>query len=225
MPAPISVIIPTLNSETTLGPVLVALAEALTAGLLAEVILADGGSTDETEKIADEVGAVFLTTPKGRGGQMVAASAVAKGEWLLFLHSDSVLADGWTKPVIKHLNRSDAAYFKLNFDDPSQPARIVAHWANFRARVFGMPYGDQGLLIKRGLYDEIGGFADIPLMEDVDIARKLKGQLTPLPASITTSADKYRKAGWVRRSVRNFWAVTRFRMGADPAKLAKEYYR
>lgn len=195
-------------------------------GLLAEVIFADGGSSDDTEQIAVEVGATFLSTPIGRGNQMAAAARVARGDWLLFLHSDSVLGRDWQDTVIRHLsNPKQAAFFKLRFDEATFPARTVAGWANFRSRWLGLPYGDQGLLISKRLYKRIGGHPEIPLMEDVAVAKKLRGKLTNLPAFIETSADKYRQDGWLKRSIMNFGLLARYLTGTDPSKLAAKYHR
>ena len=195
-------------------------------GLLAEVIFADGGSSDDTEQIAEEIGAAFLSTPIGRGNQMAAAARVARGDWLLFLHSDSVLGRDWQSAVIRHLsNPEQAAYFKLRFDEATFPARTVAGWANFRSRWLGLPYGDQGLLISKRLYKRIGGHPEIPLMEDVAVAKKLRGKLTALPAFIETSADKYRQDGWLKRSFMNCGVLFRYLTGTDPSKLAAKYYR
>ncbi len=226
MPAPITVIIPTLNSAPKLQRCLGALGEGIMDGLLAEVLFADGGSTDDTQQIAEEVGAAFLPTPIGRGSQMAAAASRARGDWLLFLHSDSVLGRDWQDAVIRHMsNPEQAAYFKLRFDETTLPAKIVSGWANFRSRWLGLPYGDQGLLISKRLYNRIGGFPDIPLMEDVAIARKLRGRMRPLPVPIETSADKYRKDGWVKRSLLNFGMLSRYLAGADPDKFAATYHR
>ena len=224
MRAPVSVILPTLNAAPTLGPTLAALGEALTEGLIREVIFADGGSNDDTAQIAEEVGASFLPCPRGRGMQMAAAARQAQGRWLLFLHADSILQTGWSGTVADHLRHPDkAGYFRLAFDETTLPARSVAGWANLRARMFGLPYGDQGVLISRRLYDETGGYDDIPLMEDVALARKLRGKWRALPVRITTSAEKYRRDGWIRRSFKNAGLVLRYRLGADPRKLAREY--
>ena len=224
MQAPISVIIPTLNAASRLGPCLGALSDALSEGLLTEVIFADGGSEDDTSLIAEEVGAVFLPTRKGRGSQMAEAAVIARGEWFLFLHADSVLGNGWTDIVAARLaQKTKAGYFHLRFDSTALPAKTVAKWANFRAKIFHLPYGDQGLLISRKLYEEIGGFPDIPLMEDVAIAKKLGKCLTPINIPITTSAEKYIAQGWTKRSFRNFGILLRYKFGADPVKLAQEY--
>lgn len=195
-------------------------------GILAEVIFADGGSTDDTEQIAEEVGATFLSTPNGRGNQMAQAAKQARGEWLLFLHSDSVLDRDWQSAVTRHLAKPEkAAYFKLRFDEDSFPAKTVASWANIRARLFGLPYGDQGLLIHQRLYKRVGGYPDIPLMEDVAMAKMLRGKLVALPASIETSAEKYRKNGWVKQSLSNFGFLFRYLLGANPTDLATKYNR
>lgn len=223
MRAPLTVIIPTLNAAQTLGPCLAALSEALGEGLLGEVIFADGGSSDGTEIIAEEVGANFIAAPMGRGNQMAAAARDARGEWLLFLHADSVLQTGWQGAVREHMRGKSAGYFRLAFDTRSLPARIVATWANFRARAFSLPYGDQALLISRKLYDEIGGYAEIPLMEDVEIASKLRGRLKPIDMVVVTSAAKYRQQGWLRRSFKNAGLLLRYRLGASPEKLAARY--
>lgn len=225
MPAPISVIIPTLNVAAQIGPCLSALSEALTEGMITEVIFADGGSTDATDEIAEDVGATFLPCPKGRGTQMAKAAREARGEWLLFIHADSVLDRGWTGPVRGWLKQKHAGYFRLKFDEGGLPAKTVGLWANFRAKIFTLPYGDQGLLISAKLYREVGGHPEIPLMEDVAIAKKLRRQLKPIPVTITTSAEKYSKNGWLRQSIRNFVTVTRYKMGVDPEKLAQRYTR
>ncbi|MEX0369753.1 MAG: glycosyltransferase, partial [Tateyamaria sp.] len=164
MPAPISVIIPTLNAERDLGPCLTALMEGLDAGLISELIVSDGGSTDGTRTLADAWGANIVTGPASRGGQLRRGCDAARGEWLLVLHADTVLSPGWTDAVVAHLGKRNAAYFCLSFD---QGGRFVAAWANIRARLFRLPYGDQGLLVRRGAYVAAGGYPDIPLMEDV----------------------------------------------------------
>ncbi|MEE9454789.1 MAG: TIGR04283 family arsenosugar biosynthesis glycosyltransferase [Paracoccaceae bacterium] len=224
MPAPLTIIIPTLNAAHKITPCLASLGEALEAGILAEVIFADGGSSDDIADIADGVGAIIVNTHKGRGGQMAMGATHARGEWLLFLHADSVLAPGWVAIARAHMQtKTTAGYFRLQFDETTLPARIVANWANMRARLFGLPYGDQGLLINRILYENIGAHPSIPLMEDVAIASTLRGQLTPLAANITTSAEKYHTQGWLRRSLRNFTLLMRYKLGADPAVLAAKY--
>ncbi|NOX74175.1 MAG: glycosyltransferase [Alphaproteobacteria bacterium] len=224
MRAPISVIIPTLNSASGLAAMVSTLFEGLEAGLIRELIVSDGGSGDATLEIAGDLGAEITRGAAGRGGQMRQGAEMAQGAWLLFLHSDTWLDEGWSAAVISHLRQHEqAACFRLRFRAKGRPARIVAGWANLRTRVFGLPYGDQGLLISRALYDQIGGFQDIPLMEDVAIARKLKRRLVMLDGVALTNADKYIQGGWFRQGARNFWTLLRYFAGVSPENLAKRY--
>lgn len=224
MPAPVSVIIPTLDSADGLGPTLACVFEGVAAGLVAEVILADGNSGDDIADVADETGARLVAAPRGRGAQLAAGVGAAKGDWLLILHGDTVLSQGWEAVAQAHLSTPQTAgYFRLAFDEASPQARFVAAWANTRARLLGLPYGDQGLLVSRALYTAVGGYPAIPLMEDVAMARALKGRLTALPATATTSAAKYRRDGWLRRGGRNLWLLGRYLCGANPEHLAKRY--
>jgi rSAM/selenodomain-associated transferase 2 len=226
MRAPISVIIPTLNSADGLAAMVGTLFEGLEAGLIRELIISDGGSSDATQKIAEELGAKITSGGVGRGGQLKRGADMAQGAWLLFLHSDTWLDKGWSGAVIPHLSKPDkAACFQLKYRIKGRAARIVATWANLRTRLFGLPYGDQGLLVSRTLYDEIGGFRDIPLMEDVAIARALKRRLTMLNHTAATDARKYLHEGWVRRGLRNLWTLTRYLAGMSPDQLAKQYDR
>ena len=225
MRAPLSVVIPTKDAEADLPRCLGALWEGMQAGILRELIVVDGGSTDNTVRLADEAGARVLKVAPSRGGQLRTGGAEAKGDWLLFLHADSVLQPGWTDAVIPMIKAGQAGYFRLEFDAPGLPARTVAGWANFRSRVFGLPYGDQGLLVTRRAYRDAGEFPDIPLMEDVAIVRKLRGQLAPIKASVVTSAKRYQSQGWLRRSARNFWTLIRFFCGVSPETLARQYRR
>lgn len=222
MAAPISVIIPTLNAQADISPCLAALVEGLDTGLIAELVISDGGSTDETALLAEAWGGEIITGPPSRGGQLSRGCVAARGMWYLILHADTVLEPGWSGAVSAHLAQNNAAYFKLKFD---RGGRVVAGWANMRARMFGLPYGDQGLLIRRDLYAKVGGYPDQPLMEDVAIVRALRGQLVALDATAVTSAAKYRQQGWLRRGARNLWTLMRYFAGASPEALAKSYQR
>ncbi|KNG92735.1 TIGR04283 family arsenosugar biosynthesis glycosyltransferase [Pseudaestuariivita atlantica] len=225
MRAPISVVIPTLNAATALPGTAAALMEGVEAGLIREVIVVDGGSTDHTAEVAEELGARFLSVPASRGGQLRAGAAAARGDHLLVLHADTQLAPGWSEAATAHLSRATpgAGYFRLAFDSGGLPARLVAGWANLRSRLFGLPYGDQGLLLPATLYAEVGGYPDQPLMEDVAIARALKGRLVALDGVAVTSAAKYRAQGWMRRGGRNLWTLARYMGGVSPERLARDY--
>lgn len=225
MRAPVSVVIPTLNAEKGLPDTLVALMEGLPTGIIREVIISDGGSEDATCRIAEDAGAVFLTGAASRGGQLKRGAEAAQGDWLLFLHADTRLSAGWTTKVEAHLRSEQAGYGHLRFSDGGPYGRVVAGWANLRSRLFGLPYGDQSLLVSRNLYQQVGGFQDIPLMEDVALARALKGQMKPLGIVATTSAARYQKQGWFRRGRNNIWLLLRYLTGASPEQLAAEYRR
>ncbi|MEV8465846.1 TIGR04283 family arsenosugar biosynthesis glycosyltransferase [Fluviibacterium sp. DFM31] len=225
MRAPISVVIPTLNAANQLPDTLRHLMPGLGEGLIRELVISDGGSTDATQRLAAEVGAKWLEGPAGRGGQLQRGVAAASGDWLLMLHADTHLGAGWTQAVVAHLEAhpDKAGFFRLGFREHGMAPRMVAGGANLRARLCDMPFGDQGLLISRALYQKMGGYPDIPLMEDVVLARALKGRLRPLPAVALTGAERYRENGWIGQSARNLWRRARFRHGADPADLARGY--
>ncbi len=223
MRAPLSVIIPTLDAAEALPACLASLMEGVEAGLIREVIFSDGGSEDATAQLAEEAGVTLVGGPASRGGQLRRGAQAAAGEWLLFLHADSVVPAGWSEMVRAQMKRGGAAYFPLRFDAAGLAPGLVARWANLRAARFGLPYGDQGLLISRAEYHAVGGYPDIALMEDVAMARALKGRLSSLPGPITTSAGKYIRDGWLRRGARNLSLLMRYLLGADPDKLARRY--
>ncbi|MGJ8629012.1 MAG: TIGR04283 family arsenosugar biosynthesis glycosyltransferase [Sulfitobacter sp.] len=224
MRAPISVIIPTLNAADILPACLAALMEGLDAGLIRELIVSDGGSVDATGAIAQAWGGQIVQGPPSRGGQLRRGCAVAKADWLLVLHADTVLSAGWAKVIAGHLTSARGGWFQLAFDNAGIPGRLVAGWANLRSKM-GLPYGDQGLILPRALYDAVGGYPDQPLMEDVALARALKGQLVGLPIIAKTSASKYQSQGWVQRGGRNLWTLARYFCGTSPQVLAESYRR
>ncbi|MFK7881683.1 TIGR04283 family arsenosugar biosynthesis glycosyltransferase [Roseobacter sp.] len=224
MRAPISVIIPTLNAETQLGACLAALMPGLEAGLIRELIVADGGSQDATVAIAKAWGAEVVEGAPSRGRQLRQGCAQAKGDWLLVLHADTELQPDWVGPTILHLKTNKAGWFRLAFAKGGFAGRLVAGWANLRS-LFGLPYGDQGLLVPRGLYFDVGGYPDQPLMEDVALARALKGRLTQIDAVAVTCPARYHRHGWVRRGTRNLWTLMRYFAGASPTHLLQSYRR
>jgi rSAM/selenodomain-associated transferase 2 len=195
-------------------------------GLVREVVLADGGSTDATLDIADEAGARVLRLQPGRGAQLAAGCAEAKGPWLLALHADTRLETGWMLAARRHMaaHREQAGWFRFALDDGALVARLWEAGVDQRSRRFGLPYGDQGLLISKTLYDEVGGYRTIPLMEDVDLVRRLgRARLRPLGARALTSSARFRREGYWRRSSRNWTLLARYLRGADPAELARGY--
>lgn len=224
MRAPISVVVPTLNAASGLPACLAALGEGLNEGLIRELIVSDGGSTDVTLQIAEAAGAEVIQGPASRGGQLRRGCAAASGDWLLVLHADTVLLPGWAGAVAGVLGTDRAYWFTQRFDGGGMAARVVSGWANARSRL-GLPYGDQGLLVRREVYEAVGGFVDMPLMEDVAMARALRVRLAGLDAVAETSAEKYRRQGWLRRGGRNLWTLARYMAGVDPERLARDYRR
>ncbi len=227
MPAPLSIIIPAYNAEANLPLCFASLMPGLESGLIREVILVDGGSDDQTRRIAEGTGATVLTSPtKGRAAQLRHGADHARGDWFLFLHADTALSREWAERSLAHIadRPNKAATFILAYRSDAPMAKTVARRANWRARTLGLPYGDQGLLISRKLYREVGGYPETPFMEDVQIVRTIgKKRLAFLSAEARTDASKYERDGWRKRGWHNAWLITRYLLGASPEKLAKEY--
>ena len=227
MTAPISVIIPTLNAAHVLPKTADALLAGVTEGLIRELVISDGGSDDDTALVARELGARLIEGAPGRGGQLARGAAVAKGAWLLLLHADTHLSEDWTMEARRHIEThpGNAGWFRLRFRARGAAPRIVERGANLRARLLGLPYGDQGLLVSRRTLADVGGIPDIPLMEDVVLARRLRGRLHPLRADALTSAARYQADGWIARVAWNLGTLARFALGASPERLARHYER
>lgn len=225
----LSVVIPTLNAEAALARTFACLIPAAVRGLVREVIVSDGGSNDGTLKLADSVGANIVLGKRGRGPQLAAGAETARAEWFLFLHADTVLAQGWEAEVEGFIERSSldrprAAAFRFSLDDTSVAARILEWLVALRCLLFGLPYGDQGLLISRRFYEQLGGYRPLPLMEDVDIVRRIgRRRLVMLRTRTVTSAARFRKAGYLRRSARNLGILFLYALRVPPRVLAKLY--
>lgn len=233
MAAKLTILIPCLNSEKRISPTLRCLVEPMVSGLIKQVLFADGGSDDATQMIAEDVGADFIRTPKGRGVQFKVGVIYARAEWLLFIHDDSLLDDGWADEVGAFINDADnqkkAAFFKFALNETGIKPNIVKWGVNLRCKLFKLPYGDQGLLISRALYEEIGGFSSLPLMEDVEMVERIKAHigrknLVMLDNVMTTSADKF-TGGYLKRVLRNFKYLISYKLGVDPKKIVKTYYK
>ena len=225
MRAPISVVIPTLNVAGLLPGAAEALMAGVTEGVIGELIVSDGGSGDGTLDVARALGAEIVEGPAGRGGQIARGVAVARGRWVLVLHADTHLSAHWVEAALRHMaeHEGEAGYFRLVFRAAGVAPKLVALGANLRSRVFGLPYGDQGLLVSRSVLDSVGGVPDVALMEDVVLARALKGRLRMLEAEAQTSAARYLAEGWVRRVMRNLWTLARYLLGARPDALVRGY--
>ena len=224
----LSVIIPTLNAAEPLKLVLAALRRAQSVGLAVELIVADGGSQDETGAIATHYGARIVPGGPGRGMQLASGAREAAGAWLFFLHADTLPGPGWADAVRTFMcepsNDEKAAVFRFVLDDRAVQARRLEALVAWRCRVLGLPYGDQGLLISRSFYHRLGGFRPIPLMEDVDIVRRIgRTRLVLLDAPAITSASRYRQDGWIRRPLRNLSCLSLYYLGVPPQLIARLY--
>ncbi|HEV2189470.1 MAG TPA: TIGR04283 family arsenosugar biosynthesis glycosyltransferase [Stellaceae bacterium] len=218
-------VIPVLDAAAELPLALAALAGV---ALIGEVIVVDGGSRDASARIARRARARVIEASRGRGTQLAAGARAARCDWLLFLHADCRLLPGWERAIRAFIAAPGAehraSYFALALDDPAAAARRVERLAAWRSRALALPYGDQGLLIHRSLYEAAGGYPAIPLMEDVALARRLgRGRLKPLDATIIASARRYRRDGYWRRALRNLFCLALYFLGVPPARIAKIY--
>jgi rSAM/selenodomain-associated transferase 2 len=225
----LSVVIPTLDAERTLAATLAALVPAAIEGLVREVVIADGGSRDQTLAIADAAGCTIVDAPKGRGTQLAAGARAAKCDWLLFLHADTVLDEDWAKAARRFIaaeagGGKKAAAFRFALDADGAAARLLERFVALRGHLFAMPYGDQGLLISRGLYDALGGFAPLEIMEDVDMVRRIgRRRLRMLPARAVTGAQRYRRHGIFLRGARNLACLSLYFLRVPPRIIARLY--
>jgi rSAM/selenodomain-associated transferase 2/rSAM/selenodomain-associated transferase 1 len=221
----LSVIIPTLNEageiEKSLG--------RLTASDSVEIVVVDGGSSDGTAEKARDLGARVLSAAPSKAGQMNAGAAEARGEVLLFLHADTCLPKQFEQKVLATVNRQSvsAGAFKLGIDSEDPGLRFIEWVANWRARLFQMPYGDQALFVSRRLFFEIGGFADYPIMEDFELVRRLKkiGKIAILPDAVTTSPRRWQNLGVFRAWLLNQVILAAYFIGIPPHRLADWYRR
>ncbi|HML30152.1 MAG TPA: TIGR04283 family arsenosugar biosynthesis glycosyltransferase [Hyphomicrobium sp.] len=207
----ISVIIPARNAEQTLPATLSALVPAAVDGIVKQVIVVDGGSSDATTEVADQAAADVVKSGPGRGGQLAQGAAIARFPWLLFLNADTVLEDSWERSATSFMRHVDlgersiaAGAFTFRVDDKGLAPRLLEAVVELRCKLLRVPFADQGLLIPRRLFDEVGGYRNMPIMEDLDLARRLgRRRLAMLDAKAVTSAERYRRDGYLSRSFRN----------------------
>jgi len=223
----ISVVIPALNEEENIGRCIAAIR---TEGPVCEVIVADGGSSDRTREIAESYpGVTCIQTEKGRGSQMNTGASRARGEVLLFLHADTILTAGWDREIEEALrdHRVAGGAFTFAIDNPLQKYRLIEAWVSMRCRVFRLPYGDQAIFVRTGVFNKLAGYKNIPLMEDVDLMGRMKklGRITMLDHRALTSGRRWAAQGLIRTAAVNQTVMLLYRLGVSPQRLAKFYYR
>lgn len=218
----LSLIIPALNEKEFIEKTLKEIVKL--PGV--EVIVSDGGSTDSTPEISASAARV-VKSRQGRGIQMNAGASVSSGDVLLFLHADTLLPENWAEKLLSGMSdeRVVGGAFTLSIDSARLSHKIIAAAANIRSRVTGIHYGDQGIFVKRSVFEKIGGFKDIPIMEDVDLMRRLKkvGIVVMLKDKVLTSARRWEKEGIAYTTLRNWLLVSLYFMGVPPERLHRFY--
>ncbi len=221
----ISIIIPTLNENDFLGKTLTRLQDKKNC----EVIVVDGGSSDETLALARNAGCRIISSPKGRGRQMNLGATKATGNVLLFLHADTLLPENFPQLIFDAVSRASfvAGAFSLAIDSPLKSLATIACLANLRARFLHFPYGDQALFVTRSMFNSIGGFPEIEIMEDFVFIQKIKkeGKIVILPERATASARRWQNMGIARTTLINQLIVCGHSLGVSPDTLARWYQR
>jgi rSAM/selenodomain-associated transferase 2/rSAM/selenodomain-associated transferase 1 len=223
---PISVIIPVYGEETIIDET-VRMVRETAFGAPVEIVVADGGPGHATLAALTEPDVTGVRCPPGRGVQMNAGGAAAHGEILVFLHADTRLPDGWPGRVAHALSgRAVAGAFSLGIDSPRRSLALVAAAANLRSRLERVPYGDQTLFFRADAFRALGGFAPVPIMEDVDIFRRLRTRgerIHILRERVLTSPRRWERDGVARRTLCNWLLRLRYAFGATPERLAESY--
>lgn len=222
----ISIVMPVLNEAATIPDVLAPLQRLRAMGH--ELILADGGSTDQTRADAVSFCDLVVKAPRGRGAQMNAGAAAAQGDLLLFLHADTRLPAEASALIMQGLATSEHVWgrFDVSIEGKSPLLRIIAAMMNWRSRLTGIATGDQAIFIRREAFEAIGGFDDLPLMEDIAFCKQAKRRLGAplcLRERVETSGRRWEKHG-VLRTVLLMWRLrAAYYFGAEPADLARRY--
>lgn len=223
----VSVIIPVLREAHQLDSLIDHLCQ-IADGLPVEMIVVDGSPDGESIKAISRGGVTLLTAPAGRARQMNAGAAVAKGDFLLFLHADTRLPPRALRRISETLSdgRYVAGAFDLRYGSTRPSIRFIARVACLRSRFTRIPYGDQAQFFRRDYFEKLCGFADIPLMEDVEIMLRIKergDRIFILPEPVVTSARRQEKEGVVRCTLRNWSIMTLYFMGMSPERLVRFY--
>jgi len=221
----LSVIIPTLNEENHIRQTL----EHLGKISHGEVIVVDGGSTDKTVQIAKACGVRLLSSRPSRGGQLNAGASEATGDLLLFLHADTIVPDNFLSLIRQTMTDFEVAggSFALKIQPSTPLLRYIERNVTWRTRLFRLPYGDQAIFVRASLFRLMGGYADIPLMEDVEFIRRLRkiGKLAFIPVPVITSSRRYTETGSLRAILKNKLVSFGYYLKVSPSRLAQFYYK
>ncbi len=232
----VRVVVPALDEAAAIAA---ALEPVLAAGAGVECVVVDGGSTDGTRDVARAAGAIVIEAPRGRASQMNAGAAHAIGsrpaqpsdggpDVMLFLHADTRLPEGWRDAVERALAQGAAwGRFDVVLDDPSPVLALVSAMMNLRSRITGICTGDQAIFVGARAWADCGGYAAIPLMEDVELSRRLK-RIAGAPACVRprvrVSARRWRRHGVLRTIVLMWWLRLRYALGDSPQRLHAAYH-
>lgn len=224
-----SIIVPVLNETNQINP-LIEHIHSQGLGCPYEVIVVDGDPQGSTIKVIQDKGAIAITTEKGRGRQMNAGAAAARGKILIFLHADTKLPPDAFEKISKVLENEKyvGGAFDLVIDSDRIMLRYIAARARLRSRLNRIPYGDQAIFIRKSYFDKIGRFKEIPLMEDVELMHRIKkrgDKIFILPDRVKTSPRRWEKEGVFYTTLRNQVLVNLYYLGVNPDKLAKYYRR
>lgn len=228
-PILVSIVVPVYRDTDALGALLAQLAPVPTD---VEVVVATAGETDQAlrciQRSRSDV--VWIEASCGRGPQLNAGAAAATGRWLWFVHADSQLPSRWFEAfaaIDRETPGPVGGSFQFGLLSDAWQARLLERLVAIRTRWLGLPYGDQGIFARRAVFQQIGGYADMPLMEDVEFVRRLTraGVMRHLSLQLHTSARRWIDEGWARRSARNVSTMALYLAGVSPERLAKRYYR
>lgn len=220
-PADISVVIPAIDEEASIAA---AVQSAVTAGAI-DVIVSDGGSSDETARRASEAGATkVIRSIPGRGIQLNSGAMFAKGHFVLFLHADNQLNANCLQQICEHPTAVWGA-FHQRIDSSRAIFRLLEGGNAMRVKYRRMPFGDQAMFVRRDVFKEQGGFAEIPLMEDVELSQRLGRIARPLllTGPVTISSRRWQQRGVVRQTLQNWSIQVSFALGTSPEKLKRRY--
>jgi rSAM/selenodomain-associated transferase 2 len=224
-----SIIVPVLNEQGQINSFIDKIKDQAFDGYF-EIIIIDGDPHGGTINTITDNSVICITSPKGRGQQMNAGAAMARGEILIFLHADTTLPDNALGKINIALQDRDyvGGAFDLKVDSDRLFLKYISVRASLRSRWNRIPYGDQAIFIRKKYFDQIGGYKEIPLMEDVDLMRRVKKngkKIVILPDKVTTSARRWESEGAIYTTMRNQILVRLFYLGISPHKLAKYYWR